>query len=459
MKHLSIGWIITIFAILHSATAIICRAIDIDDSIILTVLTMALTAIICLKKQLNIEFISVNIILVNIVGYVLGITFASIIGEALRYSPAIYALSTFITTQLIGWGLLWFISIFPDSTKSEKTDYTKDSYINWLLIAIGSILFVRMILGIILNLFEEGTILNALSDFLSGTIILFILVAATILFIQYLHRKEPKFNTTDIFIAVFVFFIVTSAISAMMVGYGLPHPSRTVLFTFKRFVELFIVAMICEAAIYSIIFLVDYALASRKNVENERKKANIAKSQYINLKQQVNPHFLFNSLNMLDCLMAENETQMAREYLMKLSGIYRYMLNKENESIVSLEEEIEYSEMYIQLLKLRFQDGLKIHKNISKESLKKFVITYSVQMLLENATKHNSISPEKPLHIYIDVDEYTVTVTNNLLPKINPAPSTGIGLQYIRKNYIDMTGKDIVINKTEDNYSVSLPLL
>ena len=80
-------------------------------------------------------------------------------------------------------------------------------------------------------------------------------------------------------------------------------------------------------------------------------------------------------------------------------------------------------------------------------------------MLLENATKHNSISPEKPLHIYIDVDEYTVTVTNNLLPKINPAPSTGIGLQYIRKNYIDMTGKDIVINKTEDNYSVSLPLL
>ena len=135
------------------------------------------------------------------------------------------------------------------------------------------------------------------------------------------------------------------------------------------------------------------------------------------------------------------------------------MLNNETSPLVSLKEEIEYANMYIELMKLRFQDGLKIETEIREEDYDKFVVTYSVQMLLENATKHNSISPDRPLKIHITSNGEQIIVKNNLSPKINPSSSTGLGLKYIHQNYIDHSGRDISIDKNDETYTVSLPLL
>lgn len=460
MNNLKTGWVITIFAAAHAIAAIACRAMNIDDGIALTILTMAMTVIICIRKHLNVEFTSVNVILVNIIGYLLGITIATVIGKRISYSPAIHAISTFITTELLGWGLLWFSSLFTNYGMEEKSYIAYNVQVKWLCIAVGAIFFMRIIIEAVLStsLFEEDALIKSISSFASNTIVLLILISATILFIQYLHRGKRKFNTLDIFIAVFIFFILSSAVSAMMVGYGMP-PGIKEPFTIQKFIELFIVAMINEAAIYSITFLVDYALAARRNMEMERAKANMANAQYINLKQQVNPHFLFNSLNALDCLVADNENDRARSYIQKLAGIYRYMLNNETSPLVSLKEEIEYANMYIELMKLRFQDGLKIETEIREEDYDKFVVTYSVQMLLENATKHNSISPDRPLKIHITSNGEQIIVKNNLSPKINPSSSTGLGLKYIHQNYIDHSGRDISIDKNDETYTVSLPLL
>ena len=460
MKHFSIGWIITLFAIAHAVATAACRAMNIDDSIALTILTMAMTVIICIRERLNVEFTAVNVILVNIVGYVLGITFASIIGAAIRYSPAIYSLSTFITTELLGWGLLWFCSLFPGYGREEEALPGEQLRIRLIIIAVGVVLSVRILIDIVLatSLFADGSLFSTMSVFLSNSIVLLILVSATILFLQYLHKEKSKFSTLDVFMVTLIFFIVTASISALMIGYGLPLSSDG-SFTFKRFVKLFVVGIISEAAIYSIIYIIDYALAARRSMENERAKANLAKYRYLNLKQQVNPHFLFNSLNVLDYLVADDENERAREYIQKLAGIYRYMLSNEAEPLVCLRDEMEYTGMYIDLLKLRFQEGLDIQENIKEEDLSKYVVTYSVQMLIENAVKHNSISKDKPLHISILTNGDTITVSNNLAPKINPSASTGIGLKYIHKNYMDRSGKDIIIVRTEREYRVSLPLL
>lgn len=460
MKNPGIGWIITLFATAHATAAITCRAMNIDDGIALTILTMALTVFICIREKLNLEFTAVNVLIVNIVGYALGITIASILGAMLKYSPVIHALSTFITTELIGWGLLWFSSLFPNYGREEKSFIINEVQITWLVIAVSGILFIRILIEGVLStsLFENDTLLQSISGFASNTVVLLILVSATILFIQYLHREKDKFNTLDIFVAVFIFFIIASSISAMMVGYGFPLKSAGP-FTFKRFIELFVVAMITEAAIYSMTFIIDYAMAARRSMETERARANQAKAQYINLKQQVNPHFLFNSLNALDYLVADNNNEQARKYIQKLAGIYRYMLNKESDPLVTLKDEMEYAGMYLDLLKLRFQDGLNINNEIRKEDLEKFVVTYSVQMLLENATKHNSISKERPLNITLTSDGTNIIVTNNLSPKLTSVPSTGIGLKYIHRNYLDRSGRDIIINETENEYQVSLPLL
>ena len=217
--------------------------------------------------------------------------------------------------------------------------------------------------------------------------------------------------------------------------------------------------MIIEAAIYSIVYMIDSAQAARRSMVTERDRANLAKFEYLNLKRQVNPHFLFNSLNILDCLIADGKNDDARDFVRKLSRLYRYMLRNENEPLVSLSEEMEYVDMYVDLLKLRFGDGLIVEKDIREEDLNRYIVKYSVQMLIENANKHNSVSTSEPLKVSIRTDGEKVEVTNNRNPKLTETESTGLGLKYIRQNYLDRGGKDIVIDNNDEYYRVALPLL
>ncbi len=219
------------------------------------------------------------------------------------------------------------------------------------------------------------------------------------------------------------------------------------------------VAMMAAILIYSVIYMVVYAITARRNAEKEKDRADLAKFQYLNLKQQVNPHFLFNSLNILDVLVMDGKDEEASTYIHKLAGIYRYMLKNENETTVSLRDEMTYVGMYSDLLKVRFQEGLVIETTIPEEDMAKSVIPCSVQLLVENATKHNAVSPENPLKVSIVSDGETLTVSNNLIPRITPSQSSGLGLNYIREQYDSRSPKGVQITKTEDNYTVKLPLL
>lgn len=219
------------------------------------------------------------------------------------------------------------------------------------------------------------------------------------------------------------------------------------------------VALMAAILIYSVIYMVEYAIAARRQAEKERDRAELAKFQYLNLKQQVNPHFLFNSLNILDALVLDGKDEEASEYIHKLAGIYRYMLKNENESTVPLRDEMTYVRMYLDLLKVRFQDGLVVGISIPEEDLAKAVIPCSVQLLVENATKHNAVSPDNPLKVDIFSDGETLTVTNNLIPRVSPSQSSGLGLNYIREQYNERSPKSVGIIRTDQNYTVKLPLL
>ncbi len=219
------------------------------------------------------------------------------------------------------------------------------------------------------------------------------------------------------------------------------------------------VAMMAAILIYSVIYMVVYAITARRNADKEKDRADLAKFQYLNLKQQVNPHFLFNSLNILDALVMDGKDEEASTYIHKLAGIYRYMLKNENETTVSLRDEMTYVGMYSDLLKVRFQEGLVIETTIPEDDMAKSVIPCSVQLLVENATKHNAVSPENPLKVSIVSDGETLTVSNNLIPRITPSQSSGLGLNYIREQYDSRSPKGVQITKTEDKYTVTLPLL
>ena len=141
--------------------------------------------------------------------------------------------------------------------------------------------------------------------------------------------------------------------------------------------------------------------------------------------------------------------------------MYRYMLQHEGETLVRLSEEIEFTRMYVELMQVRFPKGLEVTIDVPEEDLQFHVVPCAVQLLVENATKHNAISEDNPLRVQIssDAKDRVLRVSNNLNPRLSPSPSTGLGQSYIRRQYSDKTERRVVFRQTETAYLVTLPLL
>ena len=259
-------------------------------------------------------------------------------------------------------------------------------------------------------------------------------------------------------LAFLLFVLLTSACVALITGLHLPFAfDRS--FSAREFLQLWIVTLLVEVTLYSVVFMVDYALVARAVLRAERGKAHQAQFRYMKLKQQVNPHFLFNSLNILDCLVCEQRTEQASAYIHKLAGIYRYMLQNEEETLVRLREEMAFVGMYVDLLQVRFPEGFRVETDIPDEAMNRHVLPCSVQLLIENAIKHNSVGADRPLVIRIVAGAGAVTVSNNLQLKVSGTTSTRVGLNYIRQQYLDLSGIPIGIRRTDTEYCVTLPLL
>ena len=227
----------------------------------------------------------------------------------------------------------------------------------------------------------------------------------------------------------------------------------------ENFTMVFTVSFIAAITIYCIMYMVNYSITAKYRMQREKEKANLAQYRYLKLKRQVNPHFLFNSLNILDCLVCEEKAEQASTYIHKLAGIYRYMIKSEDEDLVTLREELEFTSQYVDLLKVRFPKGLQVMIDVPEDTKARFVLPCSIQLLVENATKHNIVSAENPLVIKIKSKDEYVSVSNNIIPKVTQVQSTGLGQKYIRRQYLDLSGKAIGIERTETEYKVTLPLL
>lgn len=448
MKQPGTSTIIHLFALLHFAAAILCRLFNVADELVLTSLTIILTVILCLRYRQSVEFSAIVIIIANIFGFLLGNGIAYVVKLFTSHPLLSPAIATFATTELMGWALVGFMKHYAGRNGQSQESSTLEK--TWLVVAVALILLIRVIISLLRStLFSGGSMMDTIGEFFGNSLALLIMVCLTIFFIS-LKKK----NATDILI----FALLTASLSALTVGYKFPFQFDKTL-TGRHYLELLLVAILCEALVYSVIYMIEYAITARRNAESEKDRADLAKFQYLNLKQQVNPHFLFNSLNILDALVLDGKDREASTYIHKLAGIYRYMLKNEEETTVSLRDEMTYVEMYCDLLKVRFQEGFNLLTDISEEDMARFVIPCSVQLLIENATKHNAVSPERPLNVSITSDGDSITVTNNLIPRVTRSQSSGLGLNYIREQYKERSGKTIVIEKTDDSYTVKLPML
>lgn len=190
----------------------------------------------------------------------------------------------------------------------------------------------------------------------------------------------------------------------------------------------------------------------------ERLEKEKSQVQFDNLKNQLNPHFLFNALTSLNTLIFENQ-QLASEFVQQLSRVYRYVLQHKSRNFVILTTELDFISNYIKLLETRFGGALKIILDISANALEMAIVPVTVQILIENAVKHNVVDRTRPLTIEIvSVGDYLV-VSNNLQPRKNVETSNKQGLDNLRSLYHFLIEKPVIIEQTDDRFYVKIPLI
>lgn len=226
----------------------------------------------------------------------------------------------------------------------------------------------------------------------------------------------------------------------------------------ERF-DYYYVSLIISVVVTSIFYLVYYYRhRQEKQVKEQKIIARTASAQFDALKNQLDPHFLFNSLNVLTSLIEENPAA-ATKFTTSLSKVYRYVLEQKNKELVTLEEELNFAELYMSLIKMRFEDSIVFEtpKSISNPEAK--VVPLSLQLLLENAVKHNQVTPAKKLHIQISEENGNLLVKNNIQPKKVVKKSSGVGLENIRQRYYLLTDRPVIIEEALGEFKVSVPLL
>lgn len=193
-------------------------------------------------------------------------------------------------------------------------------------------------------------------------------------------------------------------------------------------------------------------------VENEQLKSENLTTRYNMLVSQINPHFFFNSLNSLAMLVREKHDDKALTYIDQLSYTFRYIIQNGQSTLMTLDEELKFIEAYSYLFEIRYADKLFFDIDVDDKYRSWTLPALSLQPLIGNAVKHNTITRSKPFHISIRTEQGWLVVANPKVPKIEPEPSTGIGLENLRNRWHLITGRDIEIIDTDKEFVVRMPL-
>ncbi|MBC7948037.1 MAG: histidine kinase [Chitinophagaceae bacterium] len=223
-----------------------------------------------------------------------------------------------------------------------------------------------------------------------------------------------------------------------------------------KFIAVCVAAVIIFTLVYEILFLSKERELDNKIVDQLDKERSQAELQA--LTNEMDPHFIFNSLNTLNYLLLNNPQQ-AHLFNNKLAQVYKYFLINKTRELISLRDEMEFIDNYFFLLQIRHDSKLQLHIDLNEESRKAMIPPCAVQVLIENAIKHNEFTDANPLLIKIITNGHYIRVSNNAKPKPYAVSSTGIGLKNLSSRYRIISRKNIEIEKSRENFTVKLPLI
>ena len=319
----------------------------------------------------------------------------------------------------------------------------------------------------ILNIFVFGDGDYSLENIVETTVICFIFSFGLTLVnsyyydgvgLRYSWEKTPQKRLWVGAIGAFILTILT---------YGFLRYLLRVYYTGVSFMEylktekfdsyVFAIVITLIASLFTHAFYF-YRELQKKEVKKQKIIAGTASARFDALKNQLDPHFLFNSLNVLTSLIDEDPRQ-AQKFTTSLSKVYRYVLEQKNKDLVTVDEELDFARTYVSLLKMRFEDSIVFDIPDKATDSEAKIVPLSLQLLLENAVKHNVVTSSKPLHIKVFEKDGELVVKNNLQEKQVVKKSSGVGLQNIQQRYGILTDKDVEIHKTHSDFMVSLPML
>lgn len=456
MKNLRCFSIIHIFAVVHAIIVLVCQWLSVADELLLTVATVSMIAIIGIRKGQGLGIIAACVIAGNILGFMIGTYGAVLLSNILPFW-LLHALTSFITTEFIGAGLLLIFNYIGGGKNSHSSQWMPN--LLPMILMLATLLAVRVIYSKIFgNMLSDEVVSLSLKMLLSNSLAIITLICCNVIYLIINQRFKWLSTPIGYTVGIIVESSIIASITSIIIGYNLPF-GTDIAFKNASFIQLFSITIIANLLIFVAMVLVSYVYQTRNRIEKEQEKRRLAQFQYNILKQQVNPHFLFNSLNILNGLIEEHKSEEASEYVRKLAALYRYMLQNENEHLVRLQEELHFIDQYTDLLKVRFPYGFTIEKSVDEAAKKRLVVQCSIQVLIENAFKHNIVRAEQPLNITISTEDKYIVVRNNYQPKSSSSDSTKVGLKNISKQYIAAIGEDIVITKSDDYFEVKLPLI
>lgn len=223
-----------------------------------------------------------------------------------------------------------------------------------------------------------------------------------------------------------------------------------------------VVLFMFNFAFYTFHFFEHWQISVNEKASLEIQAAELEKEkselQYHQLKNQVNPHYLFNMLTSLDGLVHTNP-ELASDFIRHMAKVYRYVLQHKESEVVNVEEELEFIGHYIELLTIRYGQGLQIHTNVSDDAREQGVVMITLQMLIDNAIKHNVVQSATPLQISITDKPGYLCIHNNKQLRKKMETSNGTGLLQLRQLYSFLTDKEIIVVDTAEDYTIKIPLL
>ncbi|MBE6176166.1 MAG: hypothetical protein E7146_04115 [Rikenellaceae bacterium] len=451
--------IIMLFALLHFVVAVISRALDYYDDIPLTILTITMVIVVAMRNDASIEMMAIITLVATLLGYVIGSWLREPIYLLINDSAIAPAISTFLVTTALGLATNYITQVTRRFRKRGQNFAL--SPLNITITAL-SILILRMVYVAMdrTEIFTEGMLVDSILNIVGNSWALLTLLASNIVLamrVTAMRKQSERARRISILI-LSISTIVIPLITSTIIHFDIPL-LNDISTTGSEFIRIFLASLLLDLIIITGCCVITISLDSRRELREERELKHRSEYQYERLKQQINPHFLFNSLSILDYLVQEHETERASSFIHKLADMYRYMLKNDQNPLVKISEELDFTHKYLDLLKERFTEGMVFEIDLPEEYLERYIVPCALQLLVENATKHNIVSSDMPLAITITVDDGHIVVRNNLQLRTHGQPSTHLGLENIRRQYLDLTKRDISVEKTENEFIVKLPIV